>query len=198
LAARSVNPARRLGLTHLGGSERTRGYTYAQAYRVQRCIQFLAAAADCRDHVVQRAGVCKMGMICAAAYGAGCIRRQHAAQMRSLWRDGFVGQVSERCYFRAGRSIAELFGFSANDLAAGRAYLLRRSGELRLPARQIRRCAYMPITSCNPLTQSLKDALENCFAFQERWLINRSKVASTFADIASEAVFSIAIRPELL
>ena len=38
--------------------------------------------------------------------------------MHSLWRDGFVGKVSERCYFRAGRSIAELFGFGAGDLAA--------------------------------------------------------------------------------
>jgi hypothetical protein len=91
-----------------------------------------------------------------------------------------------------------LFGFGAYDLAAGRAYLLRRGGELRLPARQIRRCACMPITGCSRLTQSLKDALENCFAFVERWLINSSKVASTFADIASEAVFSIAIRRELL
>jgi hypothetical protein len=118
--------------------------------------------------------------------------------MRSLWRDGFVGKVSERCYFSAGRSIAELFGFGAGDLAAGRAYLLRCGGELGFPACQIRRCAYMPITGCSRLTQSLKDALENCFAFVERWLINRSKVASTFADIASEAVFSIAIRRELL
>ena len=118
--------------------------------------------------------------------------------MRSLWRDGFVGKVSKRCYFRAGRSIAELFGFGAGDLAAGRAYLLRCGGELRFPACQIRRCAYMPITGCSRLTQRLKDALENCFTFQERWLINRSKAASTFADIASEAVFSIAIRRELL
>jgi hypothetical protein len=118
--------------------------------------------------------------------------------MRSLRRDGFVGEVSNGCYFRADRSIAELFGFGADDLAAGRAYFLRCGGELRLPARQVRRCANMLFTGCTRLTQSLKDALEIYFAFVQRWLIDHSKTASTFTDISSEALFSIAIRRQIL
>ena len=76
-----------------------------------------------------------MGMIRAAAHRASRIRSQHAAQMHSLRRDGFVGKFREGHDFRAGRSIAELFGFGAGDLAADHAHFLRRDGEFRLPAR---------------------------------------------------------------
>ena len=118
--------------------------------------------------------------------------------MDGLRRDSFIGEFRERHDFRARGPIAELIGFGSGDLAARRAHLLRCNGELRFLTRQIRRCANILFAGGARLAQSLKRALEMCVTFMKRWLVDCGETASTFANIATKAVFPIAIRRELL
>ena len=105
-----------------------------------------------------------------AASGANMLRRCAASGETASSARSASGAISARAVRSRSCSDSAL-----GDLAAGRAYLLRRGGELRLSARQVRRCANMLFAGCTRLAQGLEDALEICFAFVQRWLIDRRK-----------------------